>query len=82
MKFFVMVASTLGVVQILAILPVALAFVNFRAINHGDVSVLSNLKSKLPALQAAKEKIGGIYEFAGSTSGSDPPPEIAELLGI
>ena len=80
-----MVNPAVGVAHILAIFPVAFAFVNLQAINRADVNVLghSNLKLKLPPLQlAANQRVGGIYEFSGPTAGSDPPPEIAELLGI
>jgi hypothetical protein len=30
----------------------------------------------------AKEKVGGVYEFAGPSKGNQPPPELAEMLGI
>lgn len=80
-----MVNPTISFAHFVAIIPVAFAFVNLRAINHADIHVVGNpnLKSKLLPLQlAANQRVGGIYEFSGPTSGSEPPPEIAELLGI
>ena len=73
-----MVQSAVCILQIFALAPAAFAFINYRSL--GQSNVISSFKSKSPIILDAK--VGGIYEFSGPTTGSDPPREIADLLGI
>lgn len=62
--------------HLLAFIPVAIAFINSRTSNP----TYSNLKSRTQF--SLKDRVGGIYEFSGPSTGDNPPAEIAELLGI
>ena len=73
-----MVQSAVCILQIFALAPTAFAFLISRSL--GQSNVISSFKSKSPIILDAK--VGGIYEFSGPTTGSDPPREIADLLGI
>jgi DEAD/DEAH box helicase len=73
-----MVQSAVCILQIFALAPVAFAYINSRSVGQGNV--IGSFKSKSQLVLDAK--VGGIYEFSGPTTGSDPPREIADLLGI
>ena len=73
-----MVQSAVCILQIFALAPTAFAYINSRSL--GQSNVIGSFKSKSQFVLDAK--VGGIYEFSGPSTGSDPPREIADLLGI
>ena len=73
-----MVQSAVCILQIFALAPVAFAYISSRSLGQGNV--IDSFKSKSQLILDAK--VGGIYEFSGPSTGSDPPREIADLLGI
>ena len=74
-----MTQSSRWIVRLLSLIPVAIALTKSWSLNRSNLG-RSNLKLKSEF--SLKAKVGGIYEFSGPSSGSNPPPEIAELLGI
>ena len=69
-----MVQSAVCILHIIALVPTAFAYINSQFL------LQSSFKAKSQFVLNAK--VGGIYEFSGPSTGSDPPREIAELLGI